>query len=109
MGGTFDGQLQAGTGAPLIEHRPGNSNEDALVVKLKLADGSFLWAQQLGGMGPNMAAGVAMDPSMSDPLGKSVAAGYFSTGISFGATADGGTAPIMSMGGEDIFLARLAP
>ncbi len=104
VAGDFTGQIAAGSAT--LASASGN---DVLVAKLDLGTGGLLWAQQLGSSSDNEARGVAMDPTVQDPLGKSVAVGWFSAPISFGTTADGGTAPIASQGGKDVFVVRLAP
>lgn len=72
---------------------------DAFVVRLS-AGGTYLWDRQLGGpTGGDYATGVALSAT-----GDAAVVGYASSG-----TADWGTGPLPSFGGQDLFVARYGP
>jgi hypothetical protein len=93
VGGIFSGQVSIG-GAPMV----GAGAVDIFLAKLDGHNGSVAWAQSFGGPSTQRAAGVAADSS-----GNAFLTGYFQGSIDFG------VGPLMSMGGEDIFVAKFGP
>ena len=88
--GAFLGALDLG-GPPLVSE----GGTDAFAAKLD-PDGNHLWSQRFGGAGDDWAHGLALDAT-----GAPVFAGSFASSIDLG----GG--PLMSAGGDDIFVAKL--
>ena len=98
IAGTFDGQV--GYHGTLFFA----GSTDAFVMKVE-GSGDEGWARRMGGLGPDQAAGVAVDPE-----GDVYVAGTFTGTIDFESgvvRADGGDL-IASVGLQDAFVARLA-
>jgi len=72
-------------------------NNDAFVAKWSSASGTFVWAQRAGGPLDDYGTGVAVS-----------GASVYLTGYFMGTAAFGGTAPLVSAGGTDVFVAKLA-
>ena len=93
LAGSFGGKLDFG-GGPLVSA----GGYDIFVAKFD-PSGTHLWSRRFGDTDDYQEAlGVAADPS-----GAVVVAGYFRGTVDFG----GG--PLVSVGGEDVFVAKLQP
>lgn len=90
--GSFAGSIDFG-GGPLISA----GNRDAYIAKFDAA-GNHLWSARYGSIRTQHAASVA-----TDDAGNILVTGYFAESIDFG------TGPLISLGGWDIFVAKLAP
>ncbi len=90
LAGSFSGTLDFG-GAPLVSA----GGHDIFVAKLTF-DGEHIWSQRFGDSENQLPYGIACDSS-----GEVLLAGTFEGAVDFG----GG--PLVSLGGYDIFLARL--
>jgi len=91
--GSLDGAVSFGAGV-----LTSNLGADGLVLHVGGGTGNLLWSRLYGGPGSQYIASVAPD-SMKNLL----ITGYFEQSIDFGG------APLTSMGGLDILLAKIAP
>ncbi len=73
-----------------------NSGYDDIFVAKLDSSGNWLWAKQAGGIGADVGNGIAIDAN-----GNSYVTGYFEYSATFGATT------LTSIGGYDIFVAKL--
>ena len=90
--GCFTGTVDFGNGSPLSSNAGGI---DIFVAQYNAADGSTVWAKDLGGPSTDLSLGLAVDSG-----GNTLITGYFQGAVDFG----GG--PISGGGGLDIFLAK---
>lgn len=93
--GSLEGSVDFG-GYPAIGGS--GSNDDVLFAKLNTADASLIWVRRFGDTSDQDPRGVAVDAS-----GSPFIAGGFSGKLNFGAGSHS------SVGGRDIFVAKLAP
>jgi hypothetical protein len=93
VGGTFDGEIDLGSGIPKLVSAGGG---DAFLIKLD-HKGNPLWGRRGGDAAAQQISGVIIDR-----YGVSTVVGTFAGTLDFGD-------PVVSAGGTDIFLARFAP
>jgi hypothetical protein len=90
--GSFNGRLDFGCGQHVTV-----GGHDAFVAKLTGAAGACLWSRRFGGTDTDRGQAVAIDGA-----GDVVVTGFFTF------TADFGTGPLTSTGGNDAFVVKLA-
>lgn len=96
LGGTFHGTLLDENGATSLTSAGGS---DAFVTKLSAANGTRLWTQRIGGPSSESIYGLAADSSGN----------VYATGTFDGtASINGTSATLVSAGGQDAFIVKLA-
>jgi hypothetical protein len=92
--GAFYGAVDFGTGYVWSQS---TSYQDAFLVKVSGADGHYLWARTMGGVGEDLGQGVAVD-----------GAGNVAVTGKFQGQSDWGRGPMTTAGGYDIAVAKYA-
>lgn len=90
--GQVDGAIDLGGGL-----LPAGGGTDAFVMRLTNA-GAYAWARRIGAGGNQYAVGAAVDSA-----GSLLVTGYFDGSIDFG------LGPLVSAGGLDLVVSKLAP